>query len=28
VTSMLMKQLAYHAFVTYLENSRDPGRTS
>jgi len=28
VTSMLMKQLAYHAFVTYLEDSRDPGRTS
>lgn len=28
VTSMLMKQLAYHAFVTYLETSRDPGRTS
>jgi hypothetical protein len=28
VTSMLMKQLAYHAFVTYLEKSRDPGRTS
>lgn len=28
VTSMLMKQLAYHAFVTYLENSRDPERTS
>jgi hypothetical protein len=27
VTSMLMKQLAYHAFVTYLENSRDPERT-
>lgn len=28
VTSMLMKQLAYHAFVTYLEDSRDPERTS
>ena len=28
VTSMLMKQLAYHAFVMYLENSRDPQRTS
>jgi hypothetical protein len=28
VTSMLMKQLAYLAFVTWLEKSRDPGRTS
>jgi hypothetical protein len=28
VTSMLMKQLAYLAFVTYLEKSRDPGRKS